>query len=199
MYEKTEEPKDLSFKDRVVKFTKNIFDTVEMFVVALAFVVFLYLFIASPHEVLGKSMEENFHDGEYLIADKVSYKFNDPRRGDVVIFQKTETIDYIKRVIGTPGDTVEIRDGHFYINGEFLNESEYLDSDVYTEPGNFLSSGEVFTVPENKVFLAGDNREHSSDSRSFGPVNMDVIKGRAFLVYWPISDLKLVDRPDYNE
>jgi signal peptidase I len=199
MYEKTKpEVKESNLKEKVGKFTKNIFDTVEMFVVALAFVVFLYLFIASPHEVLGKSMENNFYDGEYLIADKISYRFNKPKRGDVVIFQKTETIDYIKRVIGKPGDTVEIRDGHFYVNGKYLDESAYLDSDVYTEPGNFLSEGDIFTVPEGEVFLAGDNREHSSDSRSFGPVNLNVIKGRAILVYWPFSHLKLVDRPNYN-
>ncbi|MFH1547363.1 MAG: signal peptidase I [bacterium] len=199
MYEKTEEkPKEPSFKDSLTKFTKNLFETVQLFVVALAFVVFLYLFIASPHEVIGRSMEDNFHDGEYLIADKVSYKLSEPRRGDVVIFQKTETVDYIKRVIGIPGDTVEVRDGHYYINGEQLNESDYLATDIFTEPGNFLSEGEMYVIPEGKIFVSGDNREHSSDSRAFGPIDINEIKGRAFLVYWPITELKLVSRESYN-
>ncbi len=200
MYEKTEKktsPKSL--KDVAGKITRNIFETVQLFVVALAFVVFLYLFIASPHEVIGRSMEDNFYDAEYLVADKIGYKLFTPKRGDVVIFQKTETIDYIKRVIGIPDDRVEVRDGHFYINGEILDEADYLDGDVYTEPGNFLSEGEIYEVPEGKVFVAGDNREHSSDSRAFGPVEISVIKGRALFVYWPIPHLKWVFRPNYNE
>lgn len=199
MYEKTEEIQESkSFKDKLISFTKNLFETVQMFVVALAFVVFLYLFIASPHEVIGRSMEDNFYDGEYLIADKVSYKLSEPKIGDVVIFQKTDTIDYIKRVIAVPGNSIEIRDCHYYLNGELLIETEYLDSDVCTEPGNFLSEGEIFDVPEGKVFVSGDNREHSSDSRAFGPIDITAIKGRAVFVYWPISDLKLVKRPTYN-
>lgn len=200
MYEKTEkETSPKSFKEIAGKITRNVFETVQLFVVALAFVVFLYLFIASPHEVIGRSMEENFYDAEYLVADKIGYKLFTPKRGDVVIFQKTETIDYIKRVVGIPGDKVEVRDGHFYVNSEILNETEYLDGDVYTEPGNFLSEGEIYEVPEGKVFVAGDNREHSSDSRAFGPVEISVIKGRAIFVYWPVSHLKWVFRPNYNE
>jgi signal peptidase I len=199
MYEKTEEiPQKPTTKKTITKVAKNLFETVQLFVVALAFVVFLYLFIASPHEVIGRSMENDFYDGEYLIADKVSYKISEPKRGDVVIFQKTETVDYIKRVIGVYGDTVEVRDGHYYINGELADESGYLDSDVYTEPGNFLSEGEIFEVPEGKVFLSGDNREHSSDSRSFGPIDIDVIKGKAIIVYWPLARLKFIKRPEYN-
>ena len=144
-------------------------------------------------------MEDNFWNGEYLLADKISYFFKEPQQGDVVIFKQTESADYIKRVIGIPGDTVEVRDGYLYVNGERLDEDEYLDTDVYTDAGVFLKEGRIYIVPEDKYFVAGDNRPHSSDSRTFGPIEKDKIKGRAVLVYWPLSHLKLVQRPSYNQ
>ena len=180
------------------RFGKGVYDTVEMVVISLAVVVFVYLFILSPHEVVGRSMEDNFWNGEYLLADKVSYRFGEPKRGDVVIFQHSETADYIKRVIGLPGDSVELRDGFYYVNGEKLDEQEYLDDGIYTDGGNYLSEGEVKTVPEGKYFVSGDNRPHSSDSRAFGVIEKSAIKGRAILVYWPVSHLHTVKRPSYN-
>lgn len=198
--EPIETAKEVSVTKRALTKTfRAIYDVVETLVIAGAIVVFVYLFIASPHEVLGRSMEDSFYNGEYLLADKVSYMFREPERGEVVIFKQTDTADYIKRIIGTPGDTVEVRDGFFYINGERLPEDEYLDDSVYTDPGIFLKEGRVFVVPEHKYFVAGDNREHSSDSRTFGPVEEDRIKGRALVVYWPLSHLKVVDRPSYNQ
>lgn len=192
------EKSKLSFKKKLGGVTRNIYDVVETLVIAFAIVVFIYLFIASPHEVIGKSMEDNFYNGEYLLADKISYRFKEPRPGDVVIFKQTDTADYIKRIIGTPGDTVEIRDGYIFVNGHQLDESEYLDDNIYTDGGSFLPEGKVFTVPDGKLFVCGDNRGASSDSRSFGAVNMDKIKGRAVLIYWPLSHLKVVKRPSYN-
>lgn len=186
-------------KKVLTKIFRAVYDVVETLVIAGAIVVFVYLFIASPHEVLGRSMEDSFYNGEYLLADKISYMFREPQRGEVVIFKQTDTADYIKRIIGTPGDTVEVRDGFFYINGKRLLEDEYLDSSVYTDPGVFLKEGRVFVVPDNKYFVAGDNREHSSDSRTFGPVEKDRIKGRALVIYWPLSHLNIVDRPSYNQ
>jgi signal peptidase I len=186
-------------KKALTKAFRAIYDVIETLVIAGAIVVFVYLFIASPHEVLGRSMEDSFYNGEYLLADKVSYLFREPERGEVVIFKQTDTSDYIKRVIGTPGDTVEVRDGFFYVNGERLPESEYISNSAYTDPGIFLKEGRVYIVPEGKFFVAGDNREHSSDSRTFGPVEEDKIKGRALVIYWPLSHLKVVDRPSYNQ
>jgi signal peptidase I len=183
------------------RFAKRLFgalyDVVETLVIAGAIVIFVYLFVASPHEVIGRSMEGNFWNGEYLLADKISYHFNNPELGDVVIFKQTETADYIKRVIAVPGQSIEVRDGSFYINGKQLDESAYLESDVYTGGGSFLKEGEDYTIPEGKYFVAGDNREHSSDSRTFGPIEKEQIKGRAVLIYWPFSHLDVVKRPSY--
>jgi len=177
---------------------RGLYDVIESLVIAGAIVIFIYLFVASPHEVLGRSMEDNFWNGEYLLADKVSYLFRDPVRGDVVIFKQTPTADYIKRVIGTPGDTVAVRDGSYYVNNSRLDESGYLESAVYTDPGSFLTEGEEYTVPNGKYFVSGDNRQHSSDSRTFGPIDKSQIKGRAVFIYWPFSHLKVISRPSYN-
>lgn len=178
--------------------TAFIFNTIEAIVIALALSIVLYLFIATPHEVIGSSMLPNFQNGEYLIANKLVYKFSNPSRGDVIIFKYDATQDFIKRVIGLPGDLVSIRDGRIYVNNKQLDESAYLESTVYTNGGNFLHEGETLTVPADSYFVCGDNRPHSSDSRDFGPIKKEQIKGRAWIVYFPFSDFKIVNHPELS-
>ncbi len=185
-------------KNTLGKVSRGIYDVVETLVIAIAIVVFIYLFVASPHEVIGRSMEPNFWNAEYLLADKVSYKLHEPKRGDVVIFEQTETADYIKRVIGLPGETVELRDGKIWINNKQLDETPYLDSSVYSYGDNFLKEGQPYKIPSGKYFVCGDNRGHSSDSRAFGPIEKSRIKGRAVLIYWPFSQFKIVPHPKLN-
>lgn len=167
-------------------------------VLALAVFVLLYLFIAQPNEVKGSSMVPNFTNGEYLLTDKLSYRFNDPQRGDVVIFKapSTETCavdqcEYIKRVIGIPGDKVMVKGGLVYLNGNELNQS-FLPAGLVTEPGSFAEEGKEITVPENNYLCFGDNRPHSRDGREFGLVSKDLIIGKAFFKYWPVSSIGLV-------
>lgn len=175
-----------------------IFSSIEAIVVALAISVVLYLFFMTPHEVVGTSMVPNFQNGEHLIANKIIYKVSAPKRGDVVIFKYSDTQDFIKRVIGMPGDTVSLKDGKFYVNDVLLNESEYLSEIVYTGGGDFLHEGESIVVPEEMYFVSGDNRPHSSDSREFGPVSVASIKGKAWLVYFPFSEFRVVEHAKYN-
>ena len=139
----------------------------------------------------GTSMEPNLHNGEYVLIDKVSYLLHPPERGDVVVFTPptNENKDYIKRVIGLPGDIVEIRGGQVYVNGFALDEP-YLIS-----PTN--SSDQVIHVEEGRYFVLGDNRNNSSDSRSFGSITPQSIVGRAWLVYWPPSDWSTVPHHTY--
>ncbi|WKZ31009.1 MAG: signal peptidase I [Candidatus Dojkabacteria bacterium] len=174
-----------------------VFESIEAIVIALAICVVLYLFLVTPHEVIGRSMQPNFVEGEYLIANKLVYKFKDPERGDVVIFKHSPTQDYIKRVIAVPGDDVSVLDGNYYINGEMLDESEYLADTVYTEGGTFLHEGETYTVKEGEIFASGDNRPHSTDSRAFGPVKQDDVKGRVWFVYFPLSNFRIIQHPNY--
>lgn len=142
-------------------------------------------------------MYPNFENGEYLLANKVIYKVSAPQRGDVIIFKHSDTQDYIKRVIGIPGDTVSIRDGKIVLNGKVLDESAYLASTIYTTGQAYLKEGETITVPEAKVFVCGDNRMHSSDSRDFGPIEFGAIKGKAWVVYYPFNNFRVVKHSNY--
>ena len=169
----------------------------ETIVVALVISIVLYLFIMTPHEVIGSSMYPTYKDGEYLMANKVVYKLSEPKRGDVIIFKYSDTQDFIKRIIGLPGDQVMLKDGYIYINGNKLDESGYLDSSVYSNGGEYLHEGETITVPDGQYFVCGDNRQHSSDSRTFGPIEKAVIKGKAWIVYFPFSNFRLAEHESY--
>jgi signal peptidase I len=173
-------------------------DILEVIVFAVGIFFFVYLLIMRPHKIKGQSMHPNFPDSEYLLTEKVTYYLRDPVRGDVVVFTPpvSETDEFIKRVIGLPGEQVMVRDGHVYINDKLLKEN-YLASDLRTDDGDFLAEGAEYTVPEGKYFVMGDNRPHSSDSRSWGPITKKVISGRAWVIYWPLNLWGVVKNPNY--
>lgn len=174
-----------------------IFDFLQGIVAIAAVLVMVYLFIMSPQEVSGHSMEPNFHDGDYILTNKIIYKLVEPKRGDIVIFKSpsNKDIDYIKRVIGLPGESVELRNQRFYINGELLEEPYEYNKPVYG--GSFLQEGFPVTVPQNMYFVSGDNRPGSSDSREFGFVPIQDFIGKALLRYWPTSAVGLISHPEY--
>ena len=176
-----------------------LFDFLQGIVVVLAIMVMIYLFLLSPQEISGASMEPNFHDGEFILTNKFEYKLHLPERGDIVIFKSPgdKQIDYIKRIIGKPGDTVELKNNAFYVNGVKLDEP-YLASDVYIFGGSFLHENEQVIVPPGKYFVAGDNRPHSSDSREFGVIPLEDFIVRAMLRYWPFTRAGFIQRPQYN-
>jgi len=149
-----------------------------------------------PHKIKGSSMEPNFHDGEYLLTDKVSYRFGDPQRGEVIVFKAPPDFndEFIKRIIGIPGDQIMVRGGKVYLNNEELVEP-YLPDYFITQAGKVVSEGAQFTVPEGTYLVFGDNRNHSYDSRNFGPIDRDKIVGRAWFVYWPPSQMGVISYP----
>ncbi len=193
--------KELSNQAKATQFLgsigKAIYSLIETILVALVLAIVLYLFIMTPHEVVGNSMYPTYKNGEFLMANKISYKVSDPQRGDVIIFKFSESQDFIKRVIGTPGDEVMIKDGKIYINGELLDESDYLDSSVITNGGSYLHEGQTITIGDGQYFVSGDNRTNSSDSRDFGPIQMDAIKGKAWIVYFPFTEFRVVKHQTY--
>lgn len=190
---KAEETTGSKIKGIISKF----FDKLQAIIIILALGVVLYLILVTPHEVDGRSMFPTYKDGQYLIANKLVYKLTDPKHGDVVIFKRTETQDYIKRVLAVPGDTIAVKSGALYVNDEKVDESEYLDG-VITAEGAYAREGITFTVPEDQFFVAGDNRPHSSDSRAFGPIKREDIKGRAWFVFYPFDDFHFISSPDYG-
>jgi signal peptidase I len=138
----------------------------------------------------GSSMEPNLHDGEYVIIDRVSYVLHKPERGDVIVFvPPTGDKDYIKRVMGLPGDTVEVRNGQVLINGVVLDEP-YLNTTT-----NYALGPE--TIEPGKYFVLGDNRNNSSDSHSWGTLQASSIIGRAWFVYWPPTNWGAVPHYSY--
>lgn len=175
-----------------------ILEFVQSIVLALSVFVLLYLFIAQPNEVKGTSMVPNFENGEYLLTDKLSYRLGVPKRGDVVVFKappsepcSADECEYIKRIIGIPGDKIMVKGGQVYLNGSLLSQT-FLPSDLVTEPGTFSKEGVEETVPEGYYLCLGDNRSHSRDSREFGPIKSESIVGKAFFKYWPPSSVGLV-------
>lgn len=182
----------------VKKVLHFILEFIQSIVLALSVFVLLYLFVVQPNEVKGNSMLPNFTNGEFLLTDKISFKFRDPIRGEVVVFKAPpsepcaeDECEYIKRIIGVPGDTVAVQDGSVYLNGEELVE-DFLPDDYITEAQSFMREGREVTVPAGEYLLFGDNRSHSRDGREFGPVPKANIVGRALLKYWPVASFGLV-------
>jgi len=175
-----------------------ILDFLQTIVTALSIFVIVYIFLFQPHQVKGNSMytplPDSFVNGEYILTNKINYRFETPKRGDVIIFKAphNEDYDYIKRIIGLPNEKVKIIQGKVYINGVLLDESSYLPESNYTSPGRFLKEGEEITIPPDKYFVLGDNRDHSSDSREWGVIPYKNIVGKAWFRYWPINKLGFI-------
>ncbi len=167
--------------DHVVEFIQTL-------VVFGAIFALIYLFIAQPHKVSGNSMFSTFYDGDYILTDKLSYRFGQPKHGDVIVLQnpKDESQDFIKRIIAIPGDTIMVGNNSVYVNGTALIEN-YLPSGTITHPGAFLTEGITITAGANQYFVMGDNRAHSSDSREWGPLTKEEIIGKTFFRYFPLN------------
>ncbi len=162
-------------------------DFLETIVVSLAIFAVVYLFLFQPHQVEGRSMEPNFQNGEYILTDKVSYRFREPSIGDVVVFHspQDETVDFIKRIVAVSGDKIEVKGGYVILNGNRLDET-FINDPGKVSQGRFLRESVVAEVPTGQFVVMGDNRLHSSDSREWGFVTAEQIVGRAFFRYWPI-------------
>lgn len=174
------------------------FDFLETIVVALSVFVVIYLFIMQPHEVKGSSMEPSFQNNEYIITDKISYRFGHPQRGDVVIFKApvNPEVDYIKRIIGLPSESVKISQGKVYVNGKKISET-YLAESTPLFPSSFMKEDVEIEIQEDHYFVMGDNRPHSSDSREFGPISRKLIIGKAIFRYWPINEFGIIPKIIY--
>ncbi len=142
-------------------------------------------------------MFPNFQDKEYVLTSVISLRFEQPKLGDVIVFKSPTDAekDYIKRVIGIPGDTVSVKEGNVYVNNKKLDQSGFLKSDVITYAGSFLKEGQTITVPDSSYIVMGDNRPNSSDSREWGFVPAGSIIGKSFFVYLPLNKMRLVKNP----
>jgi signal peptidase I len=176
---------------------------------ALTLVTFLVIqsFVAQPFQVRQTSMERTFEPDQYVLVDKLTPRFDPFKRGDIVVlhpptgWEDDTGTPFIKRIIGLPGETVRVGDdGIVYVDGRALDESGYTyrDDAGANEPTTIQTDQAEWTLGPDEVFVMGDHREASADSRSFGPVKVGNIVGRAFLRYWPASTFGIVSRPDYQ-
>lgn len=188
IYYGTEPPK--SFTNKLGGYFIEFIETIVIFGAIFAA---LYLFVAQFHKVSGNSMVPTFHTGDYLITEKISYKFRNPKRGEIVVLKnpRDETQDFIKRIIAVPGDTLMIQNSKVFLNNEPSRE-DYLPPGTPTKAGAFVTEGTPIKAASNQYFVIGDNREHSSDSREWGPVTKEEIVGRAFFRYFPFQDIGLL-------
>jgi signal peptidase I len=163
--------------------------------VAIVLVVMVQTFLVTPFIVSGASMEPNFHDHERMLVNKLIYRFAEPERGEVVVFLHSDGRDFIKRVIGVAGDTVRVEGDQVFINDVPYREP-FLE-EIYTlrrqnnEVWNIKDSAD-YIVPPGHVFVMGDNRSDSLDSRDIGAVETSRIVGRSDLIYWPLSNFHVV-------
>lgn len=176
-------------------------ELLKIVIISLAIIIPVRYYLIQPFVVRGSSMEPNFSNGEYLIIDELSYRFQEPERGDVVIFKypKDTSQYYIKRIIGLPGETVEISSGEIIIyndehpEGKILKEPYFALGDKWTTPGEMR-----VTISYNEYFVLGDNRRASSDSRVWGLLPKEDIVGKVWIRGWPFDKIGVFKTPVYE-
>jgi signal peptidase I len=178
-------PEPAPVKEKRLGLMRFLVDVLETLVLSVVLFVGINM-VSARIRVDGASMEPTLLSGEYVVVSRLSYRLGSPQRGDIIVFHfpRNPEEEYIKRVIGLPGDEVEVKSGSVYVNGELLEEG-YLQ--VTTRYNG------AWKVPEGQLFVLGDNRNNSSDSHDWGTVPMEYVIGKAVLVYWPPPAWGLVD------
>ena len=178
------------------KYLSFAWELAKIALIALVIVLPIRYFLFQPFIVKGESMAPNFENGDYLIVDEISYRFSEPQRGDVIVFNypKDKTQRFIKRIIGLPGENVQIKDG----NVSITNGQNTIQLDEKYLPNDLKTYGDVATtLGKDEYFVMGDNRDYSFDSRSWGVVPRENIIGKAFLRIFPLATLSAISHPVY--
>jgi signal peptidase I len=178
-----------------------LFEIVETLVLTLVIFLVIQNFVAQPYRVQQNSMERTLEPDQYVLVDKLTSHFDDYKRGDIVVFNPPEAwaqgdgTPFIKRVIGVGGDTVDIKDGHVYVNGVPLDEPYVFDE----QPTVMTGDRSEWVIPQGELFVMGDHRANSADSRVFGPIEKKDVVGRAWLRYWPFNTFGILPTPTHPE
>jgi signal peptidase I len=183
-----------------------LFEIVETLVLTLVIFLVIQTFIAQPYRVEQQSMERTLEPDQYVLVDKLTPRFDAYKRGDIVVFNPPANwtqqpgTPFIKRVIGVARDKVEIRDdGKVYVNDVPLAEPYLYESDGAAQPTETSQDPPVWVIPDGDLFVMGDHRASSSDSRIFGPIQVTDVIGRAWLRYWPFSSFGILPTPKHPE
>ena len=189
------EPGAVEPEDKKSSRTRSIVEWVVVIGAALFVALLIKAFLVQAFYIPSESMVPTLKIGDRVLVNKLSYDLHDVNRGDLVVFERPpgetdESVkDQIKRVVGLPGDQIVIKDNSVYINGTQLDEG-YLPEGTLTQQGRLTCADATpCVVPDDSIWVMGDNREHSYDSRYFGPIEQDTIVGRAFLRIWPLGSI----------
>jgi signal peptidase I len=190
----------------VIRPPRLVLELLETLVLTLIIFFVVQSFVAQPFQVEQTSMEQTLEPGQFVLVDKLTPRWDTYHRGDIVVlhpppgWQDQGDTPFVKRVIGLPGDHIEIRsDGRVYVNGIALDESAYTyrGTDGANQPTEPLTATSSWVLDDGQLFVMGDHREASSDSRAFGPIEASSVIGRAFLRYWPATAIGILAAPSY--
>jgi signal peptidase I len=175
-------------------------ETIKVVLISLIIIVPIRYYLIQPFFVKGQSMESNFQNKDYIIVDKLGYRFNRPLRGDVIVFKYpiNPKDHFIKRIIGLPEETVEIKNNNIIIYNDHFPEGFVLEEDIYLDDFQRTKGSLRKKLGEDEYFVIGDNRMHSSDSRVWGPLHKSFISGRAWIRLWPLDKIIEVPRVTYS-
>jgi signal peptidase I len=183
-----------------------LFEIVETLALTLIIFLVIQTFIAQPYRVEQMSMERTLEPDQYVLVDKLTPRFDTYKLGDIVVFNppsdwvQPERTPFIKRVIGVGGDTVELRDGFVYLNEVKLDEPYVYEVEGQPQPTDpSIEDQTTWVIPADELFVMGDHRGSSSDSRTFGPIKTSDVIGRAWLRYWPFDAFGVLEAPTYPE
>lgn len=181
-----------------------LFEVVETLVLTVVIFLGIQTFVAQPYKVQQGSMENTLLPDQYVLVDKLTPRWATYQRGDIVVFDPPENwsagggVPFIKRVIGLPGDDVELRDGDVYVDGTMLDEPYIFEQNGVPQTTEPAIGGEsVWHVPDGDLLVMGDHRGDSADSRTFGPIAISSVIGKAWLRYWPFDRFGILPRPGY--
>lgn len=182
-----------------------LFEIVETLVLTVIIFFVIQTFIAQPYQVRQQSMEHTLDPSDYVLVDKLTPHFDSYKRGDIIVFEPPagwsldgDRTPFIKRIIGVAGDTIELVDGHVVVNGQRLDEPYVFQQDGVTQPTDPTSGQSRWTIPAGELFVMGDHRQESADSRTFGPIAVSSVIGRAWLRYWPLARFGILQTPTYD-
>lgn len=175
--------------DRVVQLTKEAIEFVKELVLAVLVALLFTIFIISHNKIPTPSMVSTINVEDHILTNMIPYYYRDPQYGEIVVFKNGDE-SWVKRVIGLPGDEIDIRDGYVYVNGKKCDESAYLDGEGISAPlEDRYHLDFPYIVPDDSYFLMGDNREHSYDSRYIGAITRDNIYGKAWIKIYPFNQI----------
>jgi signal peptidase I len=180
-------------------------EVVETLVLTLIIFWVIQTFVAQPYRVEMESMKDTLQQDQYVLVDKLTPNWDTYKHGDIVVFRPPDTWvggngePYIKRVIGVGGDTIDLRDGSVYVNETKLVEPYVFLEDGATQRTDPFSGIDHWVIPDGQLFLMGDHRGNSSDSREGGPVDVTAVIGRAWLRYWPVNTFSILQTPTHPE